>query len=91
MTINRPDKKAGNGDDPVVIKRKPGSSKDVGGGETEIWNRRQTTLLVSALPGVNAGEEECGRSWDGRGVGSDRPKAARPDRGNALVADHGGT
>ena len=27
--------------DPVAIKTKRGSSKDIGGGESEVWNRRQ--------------------------------------------------
>jgi hypothetical protein len=58
MTVNKSDKKPAKGDDPVVIKTKPGSSKDIGGGESEIWNHRQMTLLVSALPGVNTGDKK---------------------------------
>jgi hypothetical protein len=45
-------------EDPVVIKTKPGSSKDIGGGESEHWNFRQMSLLVSALPGVNSGDKK---------------------------------
>jgi hypothetical protein len=56
MKINKPDKKTGGGD-PVVIKTRPGSSKDIGGGESEIWNQRQMRLLVSALPGINTADE----------------------------------
>ena len=57
MTGNKPKKQAST-DEPVVIKRKPGSSKDIGGGESEVWNRRQMTLLMSALPGVNTGDKK---------------------------------
>jgi hypothetical protein len=57
MTINKPDKKIGNGGDAVVIKTKPGCSKDIGGGESEIWNQRQMRLLVSALPGINTADK----------------------------------
>jgi hypothetical protein len=57
MKINKPDKKTDNGDDPVVIKTKPGTFKDIGGGESEIWNQRQMRLLVSALPGINTADK----------------------------------
>jgi hypothetical protein len=57
MAIKRPDK-PGKDDDPIVIRTKPGSSKDIGGGESESWNRRQMTLLVSALPGLNTGDKK---------------------------------
>jgi hypothetical protein len=55
--INKPDTKSGKGGEPIVIKRKPGSSKDIGGGESEIWNQRQMRLLVSALPGINTADK----------------------------------
>jgi hypothetical protein len=59
MTVDKPNKKAGKSSDPVVINTRPGSSsKDIGGGESESWNRRQMTLLVSALPGVNTGDKK---------------------------------
>jgi hypothetical protein len=57
MTINKPEKKSGNGGDPVVIKTRAGRSKDIGGGESEIWNQRQMRLLVSALPGINTADK----------------------------------
>jgi hypothetical protein len=58
MTVNKSDKKPAKGDDPVVINTNPGSSKDIGGGESEFWNHRQMRLLVSALPGVNTGDKK---------------------------------
>jgi hypothetical protein len=45
-------------DEPVVIETKPGSAKDIGGGESEKWNLRQMRLMLSALPGVNAGDKK---------------------------------
>jgi hypothetical protein len=58
MTVNKPDNKPAKGDDPVVIKTKTGTLKDIGGGESEIWNQRQMSLLVSALPGVKTGDKK---------------------------------
>src|SRR5262245_20194747 len=58
MTVNKPETIIGKGDAPVVITTKPGSSKDIGGGDSETWNRRQMSLLVSALPGVNTGDKK---------------------------------
>ena len=56
------DKKAGTSaskdDEPVVIETKPGSAKDIGGAESEKWNFRQMRLMLSALPGVNAGDKK---------------------------------
>jgi hypothetical protein len=57
MTVNKPDKRPANGGDPVVIKTKSGTPKDIGG-ESENWNQRQMRLLVSALPGVNTGDKK---------------------------------
>lgn len=56
MTRKKSKQPAGKVDDPVVIKTKPGSSKDIGGGESEAWNHRQMRLLVTALPGINTGD-----------------------------------
>jgi hypothetical protein len=58
MTSNKPDKKPDNGDQPVVIETTTGTFKDIGGGESESWNQRQMSLLVSALPGVNATDKK---------------------------------
>jgi len=46
------EKNARKADEPVVIKTRPGAFKDIGGGDSEIWNQRQMRLLVSALPGI---------------------------------------
>ena len=35
MTANKPTKKAGKDDEPVVIETKPGHHKDIGGGEAK--------------------------------------------------------
>jgi hypothetical protein len=58
MTANKPTKKAGRDDEPVVIETQPGHHKDIGGGESEKWNLRQMRLMLSALPGVNAGDKK---------------------------------
>src|ERR1700752_779719 len=42
----------------VVIETKPGSSKDIGGGESENWNFRQMQLILSALPGASARDKK---------------------------------
>jgi len=49
---------SGKADEPVVIETRPGHHKDIGGGESEIWNLRQMRLLISALPGVNAKDKK---------------------------------
>jgi hypothetical protein len=56
--ISKPAKNSGTDDDPIVIKTRPGSIKDIGGGESEVWNHRQMRLLVSALPGVNVADKK---------------------------------
>src|SRR4030095_4388569 len=48
------DTSAGKDDEPVVIQTKPGSTKDIGGGESDKWNHRQMELMLSALPGARA-------------------------------------
>ena len=58
MAKKRADKGAGNDDEPVVIETKPGSSKDIGGGESENWNFRQMQLILSALPGASARDKK---------------------------------
>ena len=58
MTANKPTKKAEKVDEPVVIETKPGHHKDIGGGESDKWNFRQMRLMLSALPGVNAGDKK---------------------------------
>src|SRR5262245_38586044 len=45
-------------DDPAGIETKPGSAKDIGGGESEKWNFRQMRLMLSAIPGVNADDKK---------------------------------
>jgi hypothetical protein len=50
MTGNKPDNKSAKGVETVVIETKPGSFKDIGGGESKNWNQRQLHLVVSALP-----------------------------------------
>jgi hypothetical protein len=57
MTVKKPNKKPAKGDDPVVIKTRAGAFKDIGGGNSEIWNERQMRLLVSALPGVKIADK----------------------------------
>jgi hypothetical protein len=57
MTVKKPNKKPAKGDDPVVIKTRAGTFKDIGGGDSEIWNQRQMRLLVSALPGVKIADK----------------------------------
>ena len=57
MTDKKPQKQTDK-DDPVVIETKPGSAKDIGGGESEKWNFRQMRLMLSAIPGVNAGDKK---------------------------------
>ena len=52
------DTSAGKDDKPVVIETKPGHHKDIGGGDSENWNLRQMRLVVSALPGVKAGDKK---------------------------------
>jgi hypothetical protein len=52
MMNDKTDITTSNVDDPVVIKTQPGTVKDIGGGESEVWNQRQMSLLVSALPGI---------------------------------------
>ena len=49
--------KQANTDEPVVIETTR-NTKDIGGGESDKWNLRQTRLLVSALPGVNTGDKK---------------------------------
>src|SRR5262245_31433326 len=49
---------AGKDEEPVVIETKPGSSKDIGGGESENWNFRQMQLVLSALPGASARDKK---------------------------------
>jgi hypothetical protein len=58
MTADKPAKKTTKADDPVVIETRPGHHKDIGGGESENWNQRQLSLLISALPGVNSGDKK---------------------------------
>ena len=58
MTADKPAKKTTKADDPVVIETRPGRHKDIGGGESENWNQRQVSLLISALPGVNSGDKK---------------------------------
>src|SRR5262245_14763989 len=50
--------KAGKNDEPVVIETKHGHHKDIGGGDSDKWNLRQMRLMLSALPGVNAGDKK---------------------------------
>jgi hypothetical protein len=57
MILKKPNKKPPKGDDPVVIKIRAGAFKDIGGGNSEIWNDRQMRLLVSALPGVKIADK----------------------------------
>src|SRR6476619_5265671 len=52
MTAKKPKKNARKADQPVAITRRPGAFKDIGGGDSEIWNQRQMRLLVSAPPGI---------------------------------------
>jgi hypothetical protein len=52
MTGKTPQKQAGKEDELVVIETKPGSTKEIGGGESDKWNFRQMQLMLSALPGV---------------------------------------
>jgi hypothetical protein len=58
MAVKKSDKKLGKSDDPVLIETRPGAFKDIGGGESEIWNQRQMRLLVSALPGFNTADKK---------------------------------
>src|SRR5262245_28044632 len=58
MERAKPDKRAGKDDEPVVIETKPGHHKDIGCGESDKWNFRQMRLVMSALPGVNAGDKK---------------------------------
>jgi hypothetical protein len=58
MAGKKADPSAGKDDAPVVIETKPGHHKDIGGGEAEEWNFRQMRLMLSALPGVNAGDKK---------------------------------
>src|ERR1700752_1626244 len=58
MTGKKADAGARKDDEPVVIETKPGHHKDIGGGEAEKWNLRQMRLMLSALPGVNAGDKK---------------------------------
>jgi hypothetical protein len=61
MTSKKPHKSGGKEDEPVVIQTKPGSAKEIGGGESDKWNFRQMRLLLSALPGVtNADKKAAG-------------------------------
>jgi hypothetical protein len=39
------------------MKTRPGAFKDIGGGDSEIWNQRQMRLLVSALPGIKIADK----------------------------------
>jgi hypothetical protein len=58
MAGKKADTSAGKDDEPVVIETKPGSSKDIGGGDSENWNFRQMQLIVSALPGASARDKK---------------------------------
>ena len=58
MARKRAGASAGKDDEPIVIETKPGHHKDIGGGDSENWNLRQMQLIVSALPGVKAGDKK---------------------------------
>jgi hypothetical protein len=58
MTVKKANTTARSNDEPVVIETKPGHHKDIGGGESDKWNFRQMRLMLSALPGVNAGDKK---------------------------------
>jgi hypothetical protein len=54
----KPEASTGKDDEPVVIQTKPGSAKDIGGGDSENWNLRQMRLMLAALPSANSGDKK---------------------------------
>ena len=58
MADKRAGPSGGKDDEPIVIETKPGHHKDIGGGESDKWNFRQMRLVMSALPGINAGDKK---------------------------------
>jgi hypothetical protein len=58
MAKKRAGASAGKDDEPIVVETKPGHHRDIGGGESEKWNLRQMRLVMSALPGVKAGDKK---------------------------------